>query len=160
MYILHQGTINLPFNTQKHLKTQKYLRKCPTHVRSDNSSHKFSNKYIQLMIKHYLQQSTKKKLKYQNLFITPHRKKPGNSTNRHKIQKRKEPYKFLRHGDHGTSFTVRCPWDQAKYEPSGAKATVQFSRPHFLSKGAAGAKSSPIVRDLTKRKNKNTGYHT
>lgn len=57
--------------------------------------------------------------------------------------------KFLRHWDHGTSFTVRCPCDQAKYEPSGAKATVQFSRPHFLSKGAAGAKSSPIVRDLT-----------
>lgn len=44
---------------------------------------------------------------------------------------------------------MRCPCDQAKYEPSGAKATVQFSRPHFLSKGAAGAKSSPIVRDLT-----------
>lgn len=77
-----------------------------------------------------------------------------------KYKKRKEPYKFLRHWDHGTSFTVRCPWDQAKYEPSGAKATVQFSRPHFLSKGAAGAKSSPIVRDLTKRKDKNTGYYT
>lgn len=52
---------------------------------------------------------------------------------------------------------MRYPCDQAKYEPSGAKATVQFSRPHFLSKGAAGAKSSPIVRALTKREN--TGYH-
>lgn len=102
------------------------------------------------MIKIHLQWPKKEKLKYQKFYYST--EKTVNSTKRYKIQKRRESYKFLRHWDHGTSFTVRCPCDQAKYEPSGAKATVQFSRPHFLSKGAAGAKSSPIVRDLTERK--------
>lgn len=49
---------------------------------------------------------------------------------------------------------MRCPCDQAKYDPSGANATVQFSRPHFLSKGEVGAKSSPTVRDRAKKKTK------
>lgn len=56
-------------------------------------------------------------------------------------------YKLLRHCAQGTSFTMRCPCDHARYEPSGANATVQFSRPHFLSKGDVGARSSPTVRD-------------
>lgn len=109
------------------------------------------------MIKIHLQWSKKEKLKISKILLL-HRE---NSKFYKEIQntKRRESYKFLRHWDHGTSFTVRCPCDQAKYEPSGAKATVQFSRPHFLSKGAAGAKSSPIVRDLTERKKINTGCH-
>lgn len=111
------------------------------------------------MIKHIYNSLQRKNLNIK-IFLLLHTVKTGNSTNRYKIRKRKVSYKFLRHWDHGTSFTVQYPWDQAKYEPSGAKATVQFSRPHFLSKGAARAKSSPIVRDLTKKKKYRISYIT